>query len=109
MMMSTSWITSIADILPKLPQIVWDWWLTLPDVVPAFTVGLIVFAIAALMGQLAAIVMVLMERKVLSWFTQRKGPNRVGPLGLLQTIADGVKLLFKEDIMNYFLERKEDE
>ena len=100
MMSTTSWITSIADILPKLPQMLWDWWLTLPDAVPAFTVGLIVFGIAALMGQLAAIVMVLMERKVLSWFTQRKGPNRVGPLGALQTIADGVKLLFKEDIMN---------
>jgi NADH-quinone oxidoreductase subunit H len=50
-------------------------------------------------GKAAVVFMVLMERKVLAWLTQRKGPNRVGPLGLLQTIADGVKLLFKEDIM----------
>lgn len=94
MMMTT------ASSIMTMPQALWDWWHTLPDIVPAVVVGLIVFAIAAVMGQLAAIVMVLMERKVLSWFTQRKGPNRVGPAGALQTICDGVKLLFKEDIMN---------
>lgn len=61
-------------------------------------VGLMFFIIS-IVGQVAVIFMVLMERKVLAWITQRKGPNRVGPWGLLQTIADGVKLLFKEDIM----------
>lgn len=62
--------------------------------------GVVIFAAVAVVGQLAVVFMVLMERKVLAWVTQRKGPNRVGPYGLLQTIADGVKLLFKEDIMN---------
>jgi NADH-quinone oxidoreductase subunit H len=41
----------------------------------------------------------LLERKFIAWFQQRSGPNRVGPMGLLQPAADGVKLIFKEDIM----------
>ena len=40
------------------------------------------------------------ERKFLAWLTIRKGPNRVGPNGFLQTFADAIKLLFKEDIMS---------
>lgn len=74
-------------------------WHSLPDIVPTFLMGVVLFGMVAVMGQAAAVVMVLMERKVLAWFTQRKGPNRVGPGGLLQSIADGVKLLTKEDIM----------
>lgn len=41
----------------------------------------------------------LLERKFIAWFQQRVGPNRVGPSGLLQPAADGLKLIFKEDIM----------
>ncbi|MGO9120538.1 MAG: NADH-quinone oxidoreductase subunit NuoH [Desulfomonilaceae bacterium] len=40
----------------------------------------------------------LMERKVLGWIQVRLGPNRVGPWGLLQPLADGVKLIMKEEI-----------
>jgi NADH-quinone oxidoreductase subunit H len=40
-----------------------------------------------------------MERKVVGRFQSRVGPNRVGPFGILQAIADAVKLLFKEDIV----------
>ncbi|HNN63097.1 MAG TPA: NADH-quinone oxidoreductase subunit H, partial [Candidatus Obscuribacter sp.] len=45
-----------------------------------------------------AMFMVLIERRALALFTVRKGPNIVGPDGYLQTAADAVKLLFKEDI-----------
>lgn len=41
----------------------------------------------------------LLERRFIAFFQQRIGPNRVGPLGLLQPAADGVKLIFKEDII----------
>ena len=40
----------------------------------------------------------LMERRVLGWIQVRMGPNRVGPFGLLQPLADGIKLLLKEEL-----------
>ncbi len=48
--------------------------------------------------QISAAVMVYFERKVCAWLQQRVGPNRVGKAGLLQPIADVVKLLFKEEL-----------
>ena len=50
---------------------------------------LLVFVMYALYG----------ERKVLGWIQVRNGPNRVGPAGLLQSVADVFKLLIKEDIV----------
>jgi NADH-quinone oxidoreductase subunit H len=47
---------------------------------------------------LAVAYLTLWERKLIGWMQIRIGPNRVGPLGLFQPIADGVKLLFKEII-----------
>ena len=43
--------------------------------------------------------LVLAERKILGFMQVRLGPNRVGPWGLLQPIADVMKLLVKEDVM----------
>lgn len=43
--------------------------------------------------------MTYMERKFLGRFQNRYGPNRAGPLGLLQPVADGIKLIFKEELI----------
>ena len=48
---------------------------------------------------LSVILMVWFERKVIADMQNRFGPNRAGPFGLFQTIADGMKLIFKEDLM----------
>jgi NADH-quinone oxidoreductase subunit H len=56
----------------------------------------IVCIVAPLM--LSVAYLTLWERKLIGWMQIRIGPNRVGPAGLLQPIADGVKLLFKEVI-----------
>ena len=57
----------------------------------------IVVLVLPLMGCVAYLT--LWERKAIGWSQVRPGPNRVGPLGLLQPIADAVKLIFKEVIL----------
>jgi len=65
-------------------------------------------AMALVLGFILSIVPLLIwiERVVISLMQDRIGPNRVGPRGLLQTIADGVKLFFKEDIEPLAVDKK---
>jgi NADH-quinone oxidoreductase subunit H len=60
----------------------------------AAKLGLVFFVILTLAAYL-----VLAERRILAWIQDRKGPNRVGPFGLLQPLADLIKLLTKEDFI----------
>lgn len=46
---------------------------------------------------LGAAYFVLLERRVAAWVQDRRGPNRTGPFGLLQPIADGIKMIIKEE------------
>jgi NADH-quinone oxidoreductase subunit H len=72
-----------------------DWQAALVDT--AWNLAGIVAIVAPLF--IAVAYLTLWERKLIGWMQIRIGPNRVGPLGLLQPIADGVKLLFKEIIV----------
>ena len=57
----------------------------------------VVVMFGAILGCVAYLV--LAERKVSAFIQNRLGPNRVGPWGLLQPLADGLKFLFKEDVI----------
>src|SRR2546430_1837542 len=60
-----------------------------------------IILIAILMGalQTTCAYLVFLERKVCAWMQDRIGPNRVGPWGLLQPLADGLKFILKEDVI----------
>jgi NADH-quinone oxidoreductase subunit H len=62
-----------------------------------FSAGLAVLLFLIVQGCVAYCI--LLERKVAAWVQDRIGPNRAGPRGLLQPLADGVKLFLKEDIV----------
>ena len=70
-------------------------------VIEAIGVGVIIalikVVIAFVMLLVVTMVVVWAERKIIADMQARVGPNRWGPFGLLQTLADGVKLFFKED------------
>ena len=50
-------------------------------------------------GLVVTMFMVWFERKIIAGMQNRVGPNKAGPFGLLQTLADGIKLFFKEDLL----------
>ena len=66
---------------------------------------LICIGILFMLVAVSALVFTLGERKVCAWIQVRIGPNRVGPWGLLQSTADMLKLLTKEDIIPHGVDR----
>ncbi|MEU6084767.1 NADH-quinone oxidoreductase subunit NuoH [Streptomyces sp. NPDC047108] len=56
-----------------------------------------VFCFAFLM--VTVLISIVWERKVVAWMQRRIGPNRHGPWGMLQSLADGIKLMLKEDLI----------
>jgi NADH-quinone oxidoreductase subunit H len=57
------------------------------------------FALVCIVLLQAAPIMAWAERRVCAWMQNRTGPNRVGPFGLMQSIAEAVKFTFKEDLV----------
>lgn len=84
------WINSLIETL-SLPGPVW-----------AIQGGfMLLFAVAAILLFAAPVagLLTFAERRVAAKIQSRKGPNRVGPNGILQFVADGVKMILKEDII----------
>ena len=99
--MSTSLLTAYPDLVAALPTgpvlLTADepladfsdtpWWLSLVKALFLFVYVM-----------LSMVIVIWFERRVIGRMQQRPGPNRFGPIGILQTLADGVKLFLKEDI-----------
>ena len=67
---------------------------TIAMIIEMVIAGVLVISLFAILG----LVLVLMERRVAAWMQIRLGPNRVGPNGMLQSLADTIKLLVKEGL-----------
>jgi NADH-quinone oxidoreductase subunit H len=75
----------LAALEPDWPGNEWWHWVV-------FTIIIIAFVLVMIIG------VIYIERRAIAWFAARTGPNRTGPFGLLQAIADAIKILLKEFI-----------
>lgn len=84
----------IASLLAADPLLDADsWWWQVLAIVAAKVLAIFVI------GLVGTMFMVWFERKIVSGMQNRIGPNKAGPFGILQTLADGTKLFFKEDLL----------
>src|ERR1700738_3613015 len=89
----------VDQIFIRVKEWLLSWLAGAPDCVVQTRASLVnIFALLGVFLTLFAAISVL-ERKILGRMQNRYGPNRVGPFGLFQPIADGIKMLIKEDIV----------
>ena len=87
--MNTALQSSTLALDPMLVKVDWG------DVLTVVVKVVIAFALLLV----SVMLMIWFERKVISKMQNRIGPNKAGPWGILQTLADGIKLFFKEDLI----------
>lgn len=78
-------------------------WLTpeLIEIVIAVLKAIVILLVVVVCGALLSFI----ERRLLGWWQDRYGPNRVGPFGMFQIAADMIKMFFKEDWTPPFADR----
>ncbi len=85
------------NISLNITETIQEWLMSMmPEGVASIAAMVTVALIYLIIFAVAGLYLVLLERRVAAWFQLRIGPNRVGPLGLLQTMADALKLVSKE-------------
>ena len=90
----------MSDLFANLvPTFIWEIWNSLPPLVQYLTIVTWKILFVTIAVILAVAYSTYFERKVIGHMQSRVGPNRVGPLGLLQPFADVIKLLIKEVVI----------